>query len=197
MVKGLLKEQKKVGQVTTLLNQWREGNQAAAQQLIPLVYQELRRIAAHYLQVERAEHTLQPTALVHELYIRLFSKEAITWESRAHFFGLAAKGMRHILIDHARSRKAEKRGGTQVRVSFTTAEGCFSDRDEYVLEVDRILKKLEKVDPRAAKVVELRFFGGLEESEAAEVLGVSIKTIARDWKFARAWLQTQLASARR
>jgi RNA polymerase sigma-70 factor, ECF subfamily len=135
---------------------------------------------------------LQPTALVNELYIRLFTGEPITWQNRAHFFGMAAKTLRLILVDHARRRSTEKRGGKQVKLSLTAANGWAKPCDEDILNLEDILRYLEELEPRAARVVELRFFGGLDEKEVAEVLGVSVITVKRDWKFARAWLMSQL-----
>jgi RNA polymerase sigma factor (TIGR02999 family) len=178
--------------VTTLLTAWRSGDQAAAGQLLALVYPELRRLAAHYLKSERPGHTLQPTALVHELYLRLFAGEPVTWENRAHFFGMAAQTLRHILVDHARARLADKRGGGMLRLSLTAADGWIQPYDEDILELEELLEQLETLAPRVAKVVELRFFGGLEERQVAEVLSVSSITVKRDWKFARAWLISRL-----
>jgi RNA polymerase sigma factor (TIGR02999 family) len=179
--------------ITTLLLQWRQGSRVAGDQLMGIVYDELRRVAAHYLQHERSEHTLQPTALVHELYLRVFSSEkSVDWKNRAHFFAIAAKTLRRILVDHARGRHAEKRGGDQVRVSMGEANGWSKVTDEEIIAVDEALQRLYDLDSRAAQVVELRFFSGLHEDEVAEVLGVSIITAKRDWKFARAWLMTQL-----
>ena len=154
-----------------------------------MVYPELRRIATRFLHNERDHHTLEPTALVNELSVRLLGSQPLTFQDRAHFFADAAQTMRRILIDYARARTAEKRGGRQERVSLTAVEGWNPvERNEDILALDEALTKLEKADSRAARVVELRFFGGLEEAEVAEVLGVSIITVKRDWKVARAWL---------
>ena len=154
-----------------------------------MVYPELRRIATRFLHNERDHHTLEPTALVNELSVRLLGSQPLTFQDRAHFFAVAAQTMRRILIDYARARTAEKRGGRQERVSLTAVEGWNPvERSEDILVLDEALTKLEKADSRAARVVELRFFGGLEEAEVAEVLGVSIITVKRDWKVARAWL---------
>lgn len=155
-------------------------------------YEHLRRLAAHYLRNERPDHTLQATALVHELYLRLFSQESVDWQNRAHFFAVAAQQLRRILTDYARGAAAEKRGGKHIKLSLAEVEGAIGERERDVLEVHEALLKLEKLDARAAKVVELRFFGGLKETEVAEVLGISLATLHRDWKFARAWLISDL-----
>jgi RNA polymerase sigma factor (TIGR02999 family) len=180
-------------QVTTLLLDWRQGNAGAGDQFIAIVYNELRRLAAHCLDAERRDHTLQPTALVHELYLRLFaSGDPITWQNRAHFFAVAAQTLRRILVDHARAHRAQKRGGAQVKLSLTAAQGWLDDRNEDLLALDEALRRLEHLQPRAGQVVELRFFGGLQEDEIAEVLAIAPITVKRDWKFARAWLMSQL-----
>jgi RNA polymerase sigma factor (TIGR02999 family) len=167
-------------QITTLLAAWRGGNQAAADELVTIIYPELRRLAAHYLKSERADHTLQPTALVHELYVRLFTAGPITWQNRAHFFVMAARAIRNILVDHARRRSAEKRGGRQVKLSLNAANGWAQTSDEDILDLQDHLKRLEELEPRAAQVVELRFFGGLNEDEVAEALDVSRATVKRE-----------------
>jgi RNA polymerase sigma factor (TIGR02999 family) len=179
--------------LTTLLLDWRAGNPAAADQLASILYNDLRSLARQYLRHERPDHTLQPTALVNELYLRLFGVSApVTWQNRAHFFAVAAQTLRRILVDHARAQRAEKRGGHQVKVSLTAAQKWAESRNEDLLAVEEALQQLEQLEPRAAQVVELRFFGGLTEEEVAEVLGVSPITVKRDWKFARAWLMNQL-----
>ena len=178
--------------ITTLLKDWRQGSQQAGQQLMTSAYQQLRRLAAHYLSHERPNHTLQATALVHELYLRLFSSEPVDWQTRAHFFAVAAQQLRRILVDHARSIQSEKRGGQRVRLSLTEANGWAQEQEKDLLEVDEALQRLAQLDPRAAQIVELRFFGGLKETEIAEVLGISLATLHRDWKAARAWLLSQL-----
>ena len=178
--------------LTQMLAAWRNGNQDAGQQLFEVTYQELRRLAAWHLRQERPGHTLQPTALVNELYLRLFPGEPVDWQSRAHFFAVAAQQMRRLLIDHARARHADKRGGHRIRLSITEIEGLAAPDPEDLLALDQALGRLESLDPRAARVVELRFFGGLTEAEASEALGVSIATMKRDWTFARAWLINEL-----
>jgi RNA polymerase sigma-70 factor, ECF subfamily len=180
-------------QITVWLARWREGDRHALDQLFGVVHPQLREIAARLLQRERGNHTLEPNALVNELCIRLFGNQKITFQDRAHFFAIAAQTMRRILIDHARAGLAEKRAGDQQRVSLSGVDGWTPVRlDEDMLALDAALSKLAALDPRAAQVVELRFFGGLEEDQVAEVLGVSTITVKRDWKAARAWLAGQL-----
>ncbi len=157
-----------------------------------VVYGELHQIAARQMRRERGEHTLQATALVHETYLRLFGSEPIDWQNRAHFFAVAAQQLRRVLVDHARRGRSEKRGGGQIKFSLDEMDGPVVDRDERVLEIDQALARLESLDERAAKVVELRYFGGLSEKEAAEALGISVATLKRDWEFARTWLASQL-----
>jgi RNA polymerase sigma-70 factor (ECF subfamily) len=185
----------KADNVSALLSDWRNGDPSAREELLRVVYDELRRLATHFLGKERPGHTLQPTALVHELYLRLFSAERVTWNNRAHFFAIAAQTLQRILIDHARMNHAERRGGGQLKVSLGHADGIAKPRDEDLLAIDEALQRLTELEPRAAQVVELRFFGGLQEHEVAEVLGVSPITVKRDWKVARAWLTAQLGPA--
>lgn len=180
--------------VTALLAGWREGDERAAGKLIEAVYQELRRLAAYYLRGERPGHTLQPTALVHEMFLRLFESEPVQWENRAHFFAIAGQQLRRILVNHARNRNAEKRGGRRVKVTLSAVDGAAQYREQDLLELDDALSKLEQFDARAARVIELRFFAGLTEAESAEALGVSIATLKRDWAFGRAWLLRHLGS---
>jgi len=178
--------------ITGLLGDWRAGDKTAADRLMELVYSELHAIAAREMRRERSEHTLQTTALVHEVYLRLFGDGAVECKDRAHFFAVAARQLRRVLVDHARRVRSEKRGGGQVRLSLEDSDGPVCHFDERVLAVDEALSRLQALDERAAKAVELRYFGGLSESEAAETLGVSIATLKRDWDFARTWLATQL-----
>lgn len=178
--------------ITALLLDWRNGNAAARDELMALIYRELRLLAAHYLRNERREHTWQPTALVHEVYLRLIESEPVAWQNRAHFFAVAAQQMRRLLVDHARARLAEKRGGRGVRISVKDVADRAWRQEDDVLAVDEALCRLNDLDSRAAQAVELRFFGGLDERETAEVLGISIATLKRDWVFARAWLFQQL-----
>jgi RNA polymerase sigma-70 factor (ECF subfamily) len=180
-------------EITGWLTKWREGDEQARDQLFAVVHPQLRQIAARLLQRERRDHTLEPNAVVNELCVRLFGSQPIAYEDRAHFFAIAAQTMRRILIDHARARVAEKRGGEQRRVPLSDVGGWSAAIPcEQLLDLDTLLSALEKADPRAARVVELRFFGGLREEDVAEVLKVSVITVKRDWKAARAWLAARL-----
>src|SRR5690242_14890377 len=185
-------------QITVWLARWREGDEHARDQVFGAMHSQLRVISAHLLQRERGNHTLEPNALVNELCIRHFGNQKIDYNDRAHFFAVAAQTMQRILIDHARAGLAEKRGGEQQRVSLSGVGGWTPvPLNEDMLALDAALSKLATLDPRAAQVVELRFFGGLEENQVAEVLGVSAITVKRDWKAARAWLAGQLSPANR
>jgi RNA polymerase sigma factor (TIGR02999 family) len=181
------------GSVTRLLQSWRDGRQSALDELMPLVYDELRRLAASYLRRERADHTLQPTALVHEAYARLVDTSIEDCETRGRFYGIAAHLMRQILVDHARRRHAAKRGSGR-KVSLDEA-GPLADEGQAfdLLALDRALDELARLDPRQSRIVELRFFGGLREEEIAEALGTSLRTVKRDWAMAKAWLHGELA----
>lgn len=179
------------GEVTRLLQNLNEGNREAADALIPLVYAELRKLAAHYLKSERAGHTLQPTALVHEAFLRLVEQES-AWQNRAHFFAMAANLMRRILVDYARGYKAEKRGGAAEKISLDDAFVFVREKPAQMIALDEALEELAKIDPRRARVVELKFFGGLTTEEIAEVLQIHANTVLRDWNLARAWLRTQI-----
>jgi RNA polymerase sigma factor (TIGR02999 family) len=179
-------------QITTLLSEWRKGSSQARERLVASVYDELRRLAEHYLATERSGHTLQATALVNELYLRLAGGQDLHFENRGHFFAVAAQQMRRLLVDYARSRQAEKRGGDRMKVSLEQAGELGFAEDHDIIAIHEALEELDKLDSRAAKVVELRFFGGLTESEAAAALAISVATLKRDWEFARAWLVSQL-----
>jgi RNA polymerase sigma factor (TIGR02999 family) len=182
-----------VRQITTTLLDWRNGDKEAGDRLMVTAYNELRRIAAKYMSRERREHTLQGTALVHELYLRLFSGAPVNWQDRAHFLAVASQQLRRILVDHARTLRAEKRGGNRVRVSLTSgANGWSTDREQDLVDLDDAMNDLEQLDPRAARIVELRFFGGLTETDVAEAIGVSLATVKRNWSFAKAWLKNRL-----
>jgi RNA polymerase sigma factor (TIGR02999 family) len=182
-------------QITAWLARWRNGDEQARERLFDTVHNQLRQIATNLLQRERANHTLEPSALVNELCVRLFGGQVVSYQDRAHFFAIAAQTMRRILIDYARAGVAEKRGGGRQRVSLSGVDGWTPiSRDEDILALDQALSKLATVDPRAARVVELRFFAGLQEDETAVALGVSEITVKRDWKAARAWLISHLHS---
>lgn len=182
-------------EVTVLLSELAKGKQEAAAKLMPLVYGELRRMADRYMRRERDGHTLQTTALVHEAYLKLVEQRSVDWQSRAHFFGIAAQLMRRVLIDHARGHLREKRGGGQQIVPLDEALVFSPQNSGALIELDSALEKLGARDARQAKIVELRFFGGLTVEEAAEVLGVSPKTVKRDWSVAKAWLHGELKAA--
>jgi RNA polymerase sigma-70 factor, ECF subfamily len=178
--------------VTRLLARWKDGDEAALQQLVPIVYEELRRLARRQMAGERPGHTLQPTALVNEAYLRLVNLKQMQWQDRAHFFAMAARLMRRILVDVARSRGYQKRGGGAKQVSFTEALEVAEGQATDVVALNDALEALAEVDERKSRVVELRFFGGLSIEEAAEVLNVSRETAKRDWKFAKMWLLRHL-----
>lgn len=178
--------------VTELLVAWKGGDASALEKLTPLVYEQLRRLARHYIAGERPGHALQATDLVNEAYLKLVDAARVNWQSRAHFFGVSAQLMRRILVDMARSRRQLKRGGGAHQTAFDEALMVTSEPDTDLVAVDDALESLARMDPRKARVVELRFFGGLEEKEIGEVLGVSVDTVQRDWKAARAWLHGEL-----
>jgi RNA polymerase sigma factor (TIGR02999 family) len=179
--------------VTELLKEWAGGNPSALDKLMPLVYSELRRQANNYLRRERANHTLQPTALVNEAYMRLVDQKHARWQNRAQFFGVAAQLMRRILVDHARLHRAQKRGGSaQQRLSLTNVDRVGAGPDLDLLALHEALNELAEVDPQQARIVELKFFGGLSIEETSEVLGIGHATVERDWKMARAWLRSKL-----
>jgi RNA polymerase sigma factor (TIGR02999 family) len=182
-------------QVTQLLLEAQQGKQEAVDQLLPLVYGELRRIAAAHLRRERDGHTLQPTALVHEAYLQLVGQRGLQWQSRAHFMGIAAYLMRQVLVAHARRRSAAKRAGVLVTLDESLAVG--GDADVNILALNEALDALAQADPQRARIVELRYFGGLSIDEAAEVLGVSEATVERGWRTARAWLHRELTAGGR
>jgi RNA polymerase sigma-70 factor (ECF subfamily) len=173
-------------EVTRLLAQWAKGDERALDQLTPLVYSELRQLAASYLRKERGGHTLQPTALVHEVYLRLIEQPHLDYETRSHFYGIAARLMRQILVDHARRRNSGKRAG--VNVPLEEAVSVQTERSRHLLALDAGLDSLEKVDPRKSKIVELRYFGGLSMDEIAQALAISQVTVRRDLRMAEAWL---------
>ncbi len=183
------------GDVTDLLLQWNEGSEVAREKLIPLVYQELRKRAARALGSERCDHTLQPTALVHETYQKLVDQRRVHWRNRAHFYAVAAGLMRRVLVDGARRHRSLRRGGGAPKVSLAEVElSCGEQADLEVIAVDEALTDLTALDPDQAHIVELRFFGGLSVEETAEVMGLSRATVNRDWAMARAWLRQRLAA---
>ena len=182
------------GKITQLLLEWDHGNQGALERLTPLVYGELRRLAAAYLRRQRPNHTLQPTALVNELYIRLAGEKNIRWQNRAHFYGMAAGMMREILIDYARKHNAAKRGGAARRLSISIADRSSWGQNMDLVALDDALSDLARMDPKQGRIVELRFFGGLSIEETAEVIGSSPATVKREWRTARAWLFQELSN---
>jgi|ERR1700679_370115 RNA polymerase sigma-70 factor, ECF subfamily len=179
------------GDVSTLLRAWSDGDQNALDQLTPIVYDELRRLAGHYLRGERTGHSLQATALVNEAYLRLVDYKRMRWENRAHFFAVSAQLMRRILVDHARRHNLKRGGGIQ-HIALEDTAVLDGDRDENLVLLDDALQALTRIDPRKAQVVELRFFGGLSVEETAEVLKVSPVTVMRDWSTARTWLYREM-----
>lgn len=181
------------GEVTQLLHRLNGGDKSATEQLVTLVYDELRRLAGACMRRERADHTLQPTALVHEAWLRLVEQREWNLENRAHFFGVAAQLMRRILVDHARAANAEKRGGDQVIISLENAIAVAVEHPTQFLDVHRALERLDHLDQHRARIAELRFFGGLSVDEIAEISGVAPRTVDRQWRAARAWLSRELA----
>ena len=179
--------------VTHLLIQWSRGDSAALEALVPLVYDELRRLAQVYLSREKQSHTLSSTALVHEAYLRLVKQKEVTWQSRAHFFAVAARMMRRILVDHARHHGYAKRGGGAVTISLDETVAAAPERELDLVALDDALEALAKLDERQSRMVELRFFGGLSIEETSEVLGVSTPTVKREWASARAWLYREIS----
>ena len=180
-------------EVTQLLLAWSDGDKAALEELTPLVYAELRRLAERYMRRERAGHPLQTTALVNEAYVRLIDLRQVRWQNRAHFFGVAAQLMRHILVDFARARRRAERGGYKQQVSLEEAAMVSKERSADFIALDDALKSLAEIDPRKSRMVELRFFGGLSVEETAEALNVSPRTVLREWNLARDWLYRELS----
>jgi RNA polymerase sigma factor (TIGR02999 family) len=179
--------------ITELLVAWSEGRRDALDRLVPLLYEDLRRLAAGYMRHESPGHSLQPTALVHEAYVRLIDQRQVHWRNRAHFFGVAAGMMRRILVDHARSRRADKRGGAWDRVTLVEDQVAGGAQEIDLLALHESLERLAAFDPRQARIVELRYFGGLTIEEAADVVGISEATVVRDWTIAKAWLRADLS----
>jgi RNA polymerase sigma factor (TIGR02999 family) len=182
-------------QVTALLKRWTDGHQDALDQLIPRIYAELRKLASSYLRRERADHSLQPTALVHEAFLKLVDQRTVRWQSRAHFFGIAAQAMRRILVDHARAHDAEKRGAGERPVAIDDNLPGGTGVDINVIALDEALRKLAALDLQQSRIVELRYFGGLTMEETAEALNISPATVGRDWTVAKAWLYAELSTS--
>ncbi|TAM82095.1 MAG: sigma-70 family RNA polymerase sigma factor [Acidobacteria bacterium] len=189
-----MQQEAPTNEVTLLLRAWGDGDAEALERLAPLVYQELHRIARGYMGRERPDHTLQTTALINEAYVRLVDVRRVNWQDRAHFFAVCARAMRRILVDHARSRGYQKRGGGNLRVQFEEASGIAWSPDPDLLQLDEALNRLSALDPRKGSVIEMRFFGGLSVEETAEALKISPETVMRDWKLARAWLYRELSA---
>ena len=181
--------------VTQLLEQWSHGDDAALTELTPLVYGELRRLAHHYMEGQRPDHTLQTTALVNEAYLRLADQTNPNWQSRAHFFAVAARAMRQILVSYARSNRAQKRGGGGARIELDESAILSPEQSKEIVDLHEALERLGTLDSRKAHVVELKYFGGLKHDEIAEVLKISTVTVRRDWVFAKAWLHNELHNA--
>lgn len=181
-------------EVTRLLHDWQGGDRAALEKLTPLVYDELRRLASHYLRGERRDHTLQGTALVHEAFIRLVGQSGLEWQSRTHFFGIAARLMRQILVDHARKHTAAKRGGGEPHLSIEEAAIFSPQRAANLVALDEALQELAKFDPRKSRIIELRYFGGLSVEEIGEVEGVAVSTVRRQTRTAEAWLHREMSA---
>jgi RNA polymerase sigma factor (TIGR02999 family) len=182
--------------ITELLVDWNNGDKSAIDRLLPLVERELHRLAHSYMRREDPNHTLQTTALINETYLRLVDQRKVQWQNRAHFFGIAAQIMRRILLNYARDQNRQKRGGKAIHVSLSEALIMPAEKDREIIALNDALNRLEEVDERKAKVVELRFFGGLTVEEVAEVLNVSTVTVLRDWAFAKAWLARDMADGR-
>jgi RNA polymerase sigma factor (TIGR02999 family) len=182
-------------QVTELLIQWSDGDQNALDDLMPIVYDELRRMARGHMNRQDSGHTMQTTELIHEAYLKLAGNEEKDWKNRAHFFGVASKAMRHIIVDYARLKSSQKRGGNPNRITFVENEFASNKNSEEIVALDDALLALAELDERKSRVVEMRFFGGLKNEEIAEVLQVSIITIKRDWNFARNWLLKEISQS--
>lgn len=182
----------KVTELTNLLNAWGEGDEKAQEQLIPIIYDELRKLASSYLNRERLNPLLQTTALVHETYIKLIDAKSVKWQNRAHFFGVCARLMRQILVDHYRNDNRYKRGGNHIKISLEQVTEMATQKPVDLIELDDALQLLEKVDPRQSQIIEMHFFGGLTHEEIGEVLHLNSRTIKREWSAARAWLLCEL-----
>jgi RNA polymerase sigma-70 factor, ECF subfamily len=182
-------------QITNLLVDWGNGNARALEKLVPLIYDELRRMAKRYMRGQSVGHTLQTTELIHEAYLKLVDNEQKEWKNRSHFFGVASQAMRHILVDYARAKQSKKRGGIQHQITLDENAAVFNDRSDDIVALNDALEKLDKLDARKVKVVEMKFFGGLTMDEIGEVLNISPETVKRDWRFSRTWLLRELSEA--
>jgi RNA polymerase sigma factor (TIGR02999 family) len=182
-------------QITLLLDDWSKGDELALKQLMPLVYEELREMARRHMRRQPSGHTFQTTELIHEAYLKIAKNDQQNWQNRAHFFGVAAQAMRHILVDYARSKQSQKRGGFLERVTLAENIAVSADQSKKIVALDEALNNLAALDQRKSRVVELKYFGGLTTEEIAEVLKVSTETVTRDWRFARNWLSLELARA--
>ncbi|MCI0413226.1 sigma-70 family RNA polymerase sigma factor [bacterium] len=180
-------------EVTKYLQAWNQGDEAALEKLMPIVYNELRKLARSYMRRERSGHTLQATALVHEAFLRLIDQNAVTWQNRAHFFGIAAQMMKRILVNHEVSRRAAKRSGGAEKVTLEQAKGIESQQDLDIIQLNEALQELESMDSRQCRIVELRFFSGLTLEETAEVMNLSLATVKRDWSTAKLWLRQRIS----
>jgi len=178
---------------TRVLAQWKEGHREVEPRLFSLIYEELHRLAARYLRGERADHTLQATALVHEAFIRLMGHTGVDWQDRTHFFAVAAQSMRHILVDYARAHQAQKRGGRDLRITLQEPLLISAEQSGMMMALDEALDRLGRLDPRQCKIVELRYFGGFTTAEIAQILAISPKTVEREWDMARAWLHAEIS----
>lgn len=181
--------------ITLLLGDCSKGDELALEQLMPLVYEELRRMARRHMRRQPSGHTFQTTELIHEAYLKIAKNEGQNWQNRAHFFGVAAQAMRHILVDYARSKQSQKRGGLLERVTLAENTAASANQSKKIVALDEALNNLATLDPRKSRVVELKYFGGLKDEEIAEVLKISTETVTRDWRFARNWLSIELAQA--
>lgn len=182
-------------EITLLLADWGKGDEQALEQLMPLVYDELRRMARNHMRRQPSGHTFQTTELIHEAYLKLAKQDERNWQNRAHFFGVAASAMRHILVDYARSKSSQKRGGWQERITLADDTAVAADQSKDIIALDDALKDLATLDERKSRVVELKYFGGITNEEVAEVLKISTDTVKRDWRFARTWLLRELSVA--
>lgn len=188
-----MSQEEKFGEVTKILHQIGDGNKDAVNNLMPLVYDEFHKMAQRYMNRESSGHTLQPTALVSEAYLKIVDQKNVNWQGRSHFFAVGAQAMRRILVDHARKKKSEKRGGGQINLELNEEIALTPNKDEDIIAVDDALKALEQIDERQARIVEMRFFGGLSVQEVAEVLNVSKRTVEAEWTMIKAWLRRELS----